>query len=162
QSNLDGPFGPKLRWLCAKPIDVVLNSSANATMIFVALMMQSPCDSNNRNDAMKFLTRGRSVQPLPLPLRPLRVLRVGRLLRIGLILLCPRSGFGGAGATGRDGAGRERAVAAVTARSVGAIIALALRRRECGRADEDREREHDRLPGHLTSPLAATRRCIIA
>src|ERR1700685_3875311 len=99
----------------------------------------------------------RSIQPLPLPLPPLRILRVGRLLRIGLILLRKRSAFRGAGATGRGGAGRERAVATVTGRAVRAVIALALRRRDCGRTDKQREREHDRLPGYVTSPLAATR-----
>jgi hypothetical protein len=51
---LDGPLGPKLRWLCAAAIDVAPISRANATMIFVALMVRSPYDLNNRNDAMKF------------------------------------------------------------------------------------------------------------
>jgi hypothetical protein len=41
----EGPFGPKLRWLCAHVIEVALNSSATATTIFFAVMNRTSLDA---------------------------------------------------------------------------------------------------------------------
>src|SRR4029077_16966391 len=49
QSDREGPFGPKFRWLCADAIEVAPTSSSNATMILVAVIVRSPRKAlNNR------------------------------------------------------------------------------------------------------------------